>query len=321
MTEPRETPAVSVIIPAYNAERVLGLQLDALATQDGTEAFEVIVVDNNSTDGIVALVRERAAGFPVPLRVLPAAEHQGPGYARNVGASAAAAERLMFADVDDVVSRWWVRHGLRAFEASSFWSGGARLMTDAEMAGGLDRIRAAMGDTDEWIDVIHGDVSNAFPVLMGGDFGTTREVFERLDGFDISLGGVYEDNDLGVRAHRAGIAVDDAPAVRIAFRGKWDVRFRTRLARRSACAHAVVANRYGLKKRSHFPSPWAELPRAVGSAALMVAGRKQPDWAGVWIRINTAAGHAWGQTMGRLPGRADTHPATGVGLRAEEEQA
>ena len=41
-------PVVSVIIPAFNAERVLGLQLDSLADQDGAPAYEVLVVDNLS---------------------------------------------------------------------------------------------------------------------------------------------------------------------------------------------------------------------------------------------------------------------------------
>ncbi|EZP31053.1 Glycosyltransferase, group 2 family protein [Micrococcus luteus] len=311
---------MSVIIPAFDAARVLGLQLDALASQEGAPPFEVVVVDNNSADGTAALVRGRARNFPVPLRIVTAVEHQGPGYARNAGAAAARAELLMFADADDVVSKWWVRNGVRAFESSALWSGGARLMTDDEMRGGIEQIRAAMGDEDRRIDVVPGDLSNAFPVLMGGDFGATRQTYERLGGFDVSLGGVYEDNDLAVRAHRAGVPVDEAPDVRIAFRGKWDVRFRARLARRSAHAHAIVADRYGLAERSHFPSPWRELPRAVGSAVLMAAGRKDPDWMGVWIRMNTAFGHGRGRLVTRLPGAAaPAAPEIGVGLTRQGE--
>ncbi|MEV6950265.1 hypothetical protein AB0N07_52095, partial [Streptomyces sp. NPDC051172] len=159
---------------------------------------------------------------------------------------------------------------------------------------------------------------------MGGDFGATRDVYTRVGGFDISLGGVYEDNDFGVRAHRLGIAVDVAPAVRIAFRGKWDLRFRTRLARRSAYAHALVADRYGLNARSHFPSPWGELARAAGSAALMAAGRKPRDWPGVWMRLNTAAGHAWGKAEVYVPRKRRPASALGVAMaitRQGEERA
>ncbi|WP_160311881.1 glycosyltransferase family 2 protein [Micrococcus luteus] len=315
---------VSVIIPAFNAERVLGLQLDSLADQGGAPAYEVLVVDNNSTDGTADLVRDRTSAFPVPLRLIRAAEHQGPGYARNVGVARARADLLLFADADDVVSRWWVRNGARAFSVTPLWSGGAQLMSNTDMTGGLEDIRAAMGDTADWTDVVPGNFRDAFPVVMGGDFGATRDVYTRVGGFDISLGGVYEDNDFGVRAHRLGIAVDEAPAVRIAFRGKWDLRFRTRLARRSAYAHALVADRYGLNARSHFPNPWRELARATGSAALMAAGHKPRDWPGVWMRLNTAAGHAWGKAEAHVPWKRRPASALGVGMasvRQEEERA
>jgi len=317
-------PEISVIIPAFNAEHVLGLQLEALAAQEGAPKFEVVVVDNNSTDGTASLVERTVDRVSYPLRVVSAAAHQGPGYARNVGVAAARADRLMFADADDVVSRWWVRNGARAFSVTPLWSGGAQLMSNTDMTGGLEDIRAAMGDTADWTDVVPGNLRDAFPVLMGGDFGATRDVYTRVGGFDISLGGVYEDNDFGVRAHRLGIAVDEAPAVRIAFRGKWDLRFRTRLARRSAYAHALVADRYGLNARSHFPSPWGELARAAGSAALMAAGRKPRDWPGVWMRLNTAAGHAWGKAEVYVPRKRRPASALGVGMaltRQGEERA
>lgn len=283
-----------------------------------------MVVDNNSTDGTAALVERTADRVSYPLRVVTAVVHQGPGYARNVGVAAARADRLMFADADDVVSRWWVRNGARAFSVTSLWSGGAQLMSDADMTGGLEDIRAAMSDTADWTGVVPGDLRDAFPVLMGGDFGATRDVYTRVGGCDISLGGVYEDNDFGVRAHRLGIAVDEAPAVRIAFRGKWDLRFRTRLARRSAYARALVADRYGLNARSHFPNPWRELARATGSAALMAAGHKPRDWPGAWMRLNTAAGHAWGKAEAHVPWKRRPASALGVGMasvRQEEERA
>ncbi|WP_369022616.1 glycosyltransferase family 2 protein [Micrococcus luteus] len=324
MSQTSAPPEISVIIPAFNAEGVLGLQLEALAAQEGAPGFEVVVVDNNSTDGTAALVERTADQVSYPLRVVSAEAHQGPGYARNVGVAAARADRLMFADADDVVSRWWVRNGARAFSVTPLWSGGAQLMSDADMTGGLEGIRAAMDDRADWTDVVPGDLRDAFPVLMGGDFGATRDVYTRVGGFDISLGGVYEDNDFGVRAHRLGIAVDEAPAVRIAFRGKWDLRFRTRLARRSAYAHALVADRYGLNARSHFPNPGRELARATGSAALMAAGRKPRDWPGVWMRLNTAAGHAWGKAEAHVPWKRRPASALGAGMasvRQEEEHA
>ena len=314
MSQTSALPEISVIIPAFNAERFLPLQLEALDAQSGAPSYEVVVVDNASTDGTASVVHRLAREVSYPLRLVSAPEHQGPGFARNVGAAHAHADLLMFADADDVVSRWWVRNGARAFESSDLWSGGAPFMTDEQMREGVEGARRAFDDSDEWHAPVPGDLRNAFPVLMGGDFGVTREVFERVGGFDHSLGAVYEDNDFAVRAHLKGIRVDEAAAVRIAYRGKWDMRFRTRLARRSAKAHSLVTTRYELGRQSHFPNPWVEFVRTGASAALMTLGCKTPDWEGVRLRAQTAAGAAAGRVEYRWM-RRGPQPQIGLGYR------
>lgn len=121
MSQTSALPEISVIIPAFNAERFLPLQLEALDAQSGAPSYEVVVVDNASTDGTASVVHRLAREVSYPLRLVSAPEHQGPGFARNVGAAHAHADLLMFADADDVVSRWWVRNGARAFES---WTSG-----------------------------------------------------------------------------------------------------------------------------------------------------------------------------------------------------
>ena len=124
-------------------------------------------------------------------------------------------------------------------------------MSDAEMTRGLEGIRAAMGGTADWTDVVPGDLRDAFPVLIGGDFGATRDVYTRVGGFDISLGGVYEDNDFGVRAHRLGIAVDEAPCG--AYRLPWEMG--------PALPHPTGPT-IGLRPCSGCRPLWAERPLA-----------------------------------------------------------
>lgn len=304
-------PVISVVIPAFNAERTLGLQLDALDTQEGAPPFEVVVVDNASTDRTADLVRRRAGEMGYPLRLVSAPEHQGPGYARNVGAAAAQADLLMFTDSDDVVSRWWVAAGERAFTASPLWNGGARLMTDEEMLGGLDQIWAAAGDSAEWIDVVPGDLSDAFPVVMGCDFGCTRAAFEEIGGFDQSMGTAFEDNDFGLRAHLARIPVDQAPAVRVAYRGRWDYPSRARLARRQARGHMLAVERYGLRERSRMPHPVREIVNPIIAAGLMALGRREREWGGPYLRLSAGLGLA----EGRLRyGAAKRMPPPQIGL-------
>jgi len=98
---------LSVIIPCLNAERTIGEQLAALAGQRWPERWEVIVADNGSTDGTLAVVRSFADRLP-GLRVVDASQRRGSGYARNRGAAAARGEWLAFCDADDVVAPGWV---------------------------------------------------------------------------------------------------------------------------------------------------------------------------------------------------------------------
>ena len=66
------------------------------------------MVDNGSTDGTAALVRDHAARNP-RVRLVDATERRGPSYTRNVGFEAAAAELIAACDADDVIAPGWVR--------------------------------------------------------------------------------------------------------------------------------------------------------------------------------------------------------------------
>ena len=93
-------PAVSVVVPTYNRREALARLLASLARQTlPPRDFEVVVVDDGSTDGTADWLRSR--DFPYPLRVVAGA-HQGPSAARNAGVDAASGARVLFVD-DDVV--------------------------------------------------------------------------------------------------------------------------------------------------------------------------------------------------------------------------
>ena len=94
-------PAVSVIVPVFNAEEHLTASLDALLAQS-LPLIEIILVDDGSTDGSAELLR-KAAQHP-SVRVESLDRNRGVSAARNTGLSAATGEYVAFMDADDMVS-------------------------------------------------------------------------------------------------------------------------------------------------------------------------------------------------------------------------
>jgi GT2 family glycosyltransferase len=80
--------------------------LDAIFAQEGAPTFDVVVVDNGSTDGTLELLRERAATAPVPMEVL--VDGGSLGRIRNVAARAATAPVVAFTDSDCMPATDWL---------------------------------------------------------------------------------------------------------------------------------------------------------------------------------------------------------------------
>lgn len=96
---------VSVVIPTFNRLEVLVEVLQALEFQQGAPPFEVIVVDDGSTDGTSQWLRSRT--FRIPLRVL-SQENRGPAAARNTGVIVAQGQWVAFLGDDTVPDGGWL---------------------------------------------------------------------------------------------------------------------------------------------------------------------------------------------------------------------
>ncbi len=88
---------VSVVIPTWNRARFLGRAVDSVLAQDHP-AFELIVVDDGSTDGTTELL----AAYGPALGVITHAENRGVSAARNSGIRAARYPLIAFLDSDDI---------------------------------------------------------------------------------------------------------------------------------------------------------------------------------------------------------------------------
>jgi len=98
---------LSVIVPARNAAATLADPLDALLAQEWDRPFEVVVVDNGSSDGTSAVVTEYRGRDP-RVRPVDASEDVGVAYCRNTGIAAARGDGVLICDADDVVAPGWV---------------------------------------------------------------------------------------------------------------------------------------------------------------------------------------------------------------------
>ena len=94
-------PLVSVITPCYNAERYLASAIESVISQTFSD-WEMIVVDDCSTDGSAAIVR-RYAQDDVRIRLLSTMQNTGsPAIPRNIGIENAHGRYLAFLDSDDI---------------------------------------------------------------------------------------------------------------------------------------------------------------------------------------------------------------------------
>jgi len=98
---PKEMPTVSVVIPAYNEEKFIGKTLRSVARQDYPGKFEVILVDNGSSDNTVAIARKFGAKIVYEPR-------RGVQFARQKGFEAAKGEFIASTDADNILPKNWL---------------------------------------------------------------------------------------------------------------------------------------------------------------------------------------------------------------------
>lgn len=102
-----DKPKISVIIPVYNAEKTILYTLTALEGQSRND-FEVIIVDDGSTDMSAKLVAQFREQNNLPIKLIHQ-ENSGPARARNVGVEQAEGEMLIFLDADCIPLENWVK--------------------------------------------------------------------------------------------------------------------------------------------------------------------------------------------------------------------
>jgi glycosyltransferase involved in cell wall biosynthesis len=107
---------LSVVLCVYNGKARIGAVLDALAAQDCRQPFQLIVVDNNSTDGTADYVASHPSVERLRLRdvdvQIVSESRQGLMFARLAGVAAASGEFVCFLDDDNVPAPGYVSAGI-----------------------------------------------------------------------------------------------------------------------------------------------------------------------------------------------------------------
>ena len=175
---------ISVIIPAYNEEEFIGSALDALHKQTFPRAdFEIIVVDNASTDTTGALAKKGGADSVV------IEEEKGTNSARQRGLREASGEIVAFLDADCVPPVDWlskIHTTLHKKDSRCAAVAGAYVFRVEP----IDYLFFAQ-EAYRWIVMpamgsIFGRILGRGGVLIGGNFASFRENFIRINGIDTS---------------------------------------------------------------------------------------------------------------------------------------
>lgn len=195
-------PAVSVVIPTYNRAHVLPRALQSVARQTYAD-YEVIVVDDGSTDGTPSVLDRIDPPVRDRMKVLRAEQNSGAAAARNRGVRAARGSFVAFLDADDEWMPAKLEKQLERFRSAPPEVG---LVTTGYTL--IDLGGRTQAGNPRYPQ--EGDLSASMPDFIGGQgeivgvFSTLmfrRDVFDRIGGLDESLS-CWEDADFYFRAAR-----------------------------------------------------------------------------------------------------------------------
>ena len=195
-------PLISVIVPALNEESVIGECLTSLKEQKLPAAsFEVIVVDNGSTDRTREIARR--FGGALTITVL---ERSGVRISalRNFGAAVARGDYLAFLDADCVAPAHWLLQVADLLHADGFRIVGAQYRIPA----------SSSWVAQAWYGDLWRTKDGSVSYVPGGDLAVSRELFMNLGGFDETIV-TSEDTEFCDRAAASSVPILAVPSLSV----------------------------------------------------------------------------------------------------------
>lgn len=201
-------PQISAIICTHNREEYLGAAIDSLLEQDFS-SYEVIVVDNASSDRTREIVEERLSNPQLNYVYEPVT---GLSVARNTGAREARAPILAYLDDDAVASSSWLKIIYNAYQSNEklaiaggkvtlLWPDGITppQWLSSELAGSLGAYD--LGETIVYI-------KNPGMTPRGLNYSIRRTFLEQVGGFDVKLGRIGKNLLSNEELHMTELALE-----------------------------------------------------------------------------------------------------------------
>ena len=185
---------ISVIVPAYNAEKTIKDCLNGLLRQNYPKnKYEVIVVDDGSTDDTRKILKSFR-------RVkLVEQEHKGPAAARNLGVKHAKGNIVLFTDSDCVPDKNWIKHMIEPFKDKTIVGVSGTYKT-------LNKEKPIARFAGYEIEERHKKLKKEIDFIGTFSAGYRKNVFVRFGGFDESFTmPAGEDPELSFKINKAGL--------------------------------------------------------------------------------------------------------------------
>ena len=200
--DPAYSPSVAVVVPAYNEEKVIIQTVTSLLACDLSSQFEIIVVDDGSSDTTYYAAKTAFAGHP-RVRVLTQ-PNGGKAAALNFGIAQTQAEIVVALDADTVFARDTIAKLIRHFANPQIGAvaGNTKVGNRINL---LTRWQALEYITSQNLDRRAFSILNCITVVPGAVGAWRRELIERAGGFDQST--LAEDADLTMAIHKLGYAI------------------------------------------------------------------------------------------------------------------
>ncbi|WP_204151434.1 glycosyltransferase [Leptolyngbya sp. CCY15150] len=197
----------SIVIPTYNrqpilAKCLLALESQRLTPESGIQGYEVVVVDDGSTDATIDWMTQQSDQLP-HVRLVQQ-QHQGPAAARNLGVAHAKGDTIIFIDSDLVVTDRFLLAHARGLQQGYRDLGSDRLFTYGAV------INTCNFEQPTSASYKVTDFSNAY--FATGNVAIARHWLETAGLFDteFQLYG-WEDLELGVRLKKLGLRLIKCP--------------------------------------------------------------------------------------------------------------